>query len=265
MLGTLRAYAFQAAFYVWTLFICVAGLPLMVLPRHVVWTWGRLWGRGALLLMRLITGTRLEVRGLENLPDGPCIVASKHQSALETLALYMPFSDPTYILKKELVHIPVFGWWMRKFKQIPIDRKKGRKVADQMIDRGREAVAEGRQVLIFPEGTRKRPGEAANYKYGVTRLYAALDVPCVPVALNAGVFWPRRQVAHFPGTTVLHYLPPIPPGLSSETFAKRLVAAIETGSDALLLEAAEAGVPLSDLAQARVAALRAPAMPAASP
>ena len=256
MFGTLRAFAFQAAFYVWTLLACVFGLPFMLVSRNRAWLFGRTWGRVSLWLLRRITGTRLEMRGLEHVPQGPCIVAAKHQSAMETLALFLPFSDPTYILKHELTRIPLFGWWMRKFRQIPVRRGKGGKRLEQMVDHSRRAVAEGRQILIFPEGTRRRPGEAPQYKYGVTRLYDELGVPCVPVAINAGVFWPRRQIALFPGVAVMQFLPPIPPGLPKAEFAERLESTIEDASNSLLLEAADDGVPLSATAQARVDELR---------
>ncbi len=255
MLGTLRAALFQASFYVWTFVLCLFGLPFMLTSRRRAWVVGRLWGKVSLFLLRTITGTRLEPRGLHNIPKGACLVASKHQSALETLALYSFFEDPTYILKKELMYVPLFGWWMLKFAQIPIARKKGRSALEQMVARGREAVAEDRQILIFPEGTRKSPGEAPNYKFGVTRLYRELGVPCVPVAINAGVFWPRRRVSLTPGVTVMEFLPPIPSGLTEAEFSARLQTAIETASDALLVEAAEAGVPLPPLAQDRVRVL----------
>lgn len=257
MFGTLRALVFMASFYTWTFLVCVLGLPFMVLPRRRIWWVGRAWGKGGLFLMRHIVGVRLEMRGLENVPDGPLLVASKHQSALETLALYAPFDDPTYILKQELVWVPVFGWWMWKFAQIPIARKKGRRTLDLIAEKGREAVAEGRQILIFPEGTRKAAGAPAQYKFGVVKLYTELGVPCLPVAINAGLFWPRRRLAFTPGVTVMSFLPPIAPGLGGDAFAARLETAIETESDRLLVEAAEAGVPIAGQAARRLEDLEA--------
>ena len=164
------------------------------------------------------------------------LVASKHQSALETVALLPLFDDPVYILKRELLWIPVFGWLLAKSRMVPIDRGARAQALAKMTDRARIELADGRQIIIFPEGTRRAPGAEPKYKYGVAHLYAAFGVTCVPVALNAGLFWPRRAFLRRPGTVIIEVLEPIPPGLPPDAFFARLRDDIETATARLVAE-----------------------------
>jgi 1-acyl-sn-glycerol-3-phosphate acyltransferase len=177
------------------------------------------------------------VRGAEKLPQGPCLVASKHQSAWETFALIPLFRDPALLMKRELFWIPFHGWFSHKFEMIPVDRDKGPAALRRMLREARKRVADRREIIIFPEGTRRPPGAPPDYKTGVILLYEALGIPCVPVALNSGVFWPRRSLERRPGTIVVEFLDPIPPGLPKAEFLARLTEAIETASARLLAEA----------------------------
>ena len=232
-----RSLLFNVLFYVTTTLYVVLGSPLLFAPRR--WAMAALanHARFELWLLKTIVGTKLEVRGQDKLPEGPCLVASKHQSAWETFALIPLFRDPALLMKRELFWIPFHGWFSRKFEMIPVDRDKGPAALRRMLREARKRVADGRQIIIFPEGTRRPPGAPPDYKTGVVLLYEALGVPCVPVALNSGLFWPRRSLTRRPGTIVVEFLDPIAPGLSKTVFLERLTGAIETTSNRLLAEA----------------------------
>ena len=232
-----RSLLFNVLFYVTTTLYVVLGSPLLFAPRR--WAMAALanHARFELWLLKTIVGTKLEVRGQDKLPEGPCLVASKHQSAWETFALIPLFRDPALLMKRELFWIPFHGWFSRKFEMIPVDRDKGPAALRRMLRETRKRVADGRQIIIFPEGTRRPPGAPPDYKTGVVLLYEALGVPCVPVALNSGLFWPRRSLTRRPGTIVVEFLDPIPPGLPTAVFLERLTGAIETASHRLLAEA----------------------------
>jgi 1-acyl-sn-glycerol-3-phosphate acyltransferase len=202
----------------------------------------RAWSKACLRLyldllfggLRLLCGVSYEVRGQEHLPAGGALVASKHQSMFETLAFWRILDDPAIILKKELAYLPFFGWYAMKLKNISVDRSAGAKALRGMLKQARERAEEGRQVVIFPQGTRLNPGETDTYKPGVAGLYGAMKVACTPVALNSGLFWPGRGFTRRPGKIVVEFLPAIEPGLSKEDFMRTLEARIETASDALL-------------------------------
>ncbi|MFG1289203.1 lysophospholipid acyltransferase family protein [Xanthobacter versatilis] len=238
VLTALRSLLFQVAFYGMTTFYLIVLLPLIpLLPRWLMWKYGvLLWVATNRLLLRVITGTKAEFRGLEHIPKGPLLIAAKHQSAWETFALLPLFSDPAFILKQELMRIPIFGWIAAKVRMIPIDRKGGSAALKTMTRRAQADMAEGRQILIFPEGTRRPPGAPPDYKFGVAYLYATLNVSCLPVALNSGLYWPRRAFIRRPGTILVEVLEPIPPGLGRTAFMARLERDIETASNRLLAE-----------------------------
>jgi len=232
-----RSLLFNLLFYVTTTLFVVLGSPLLFAPRRWAMAALAVHSRFELWLLKLIVGTKLEVRGAEKLPQGPCLVASKHQSAWETFALIPLFRDPALLMKRELFWIPFHGWFSRKFEMIPVDRDKGPAALRRMLREARKRVADRREIIIFPEGTRRAPGAPPDYKTGVILLYEALGIPCVPVALNSGVFWPRRSLERRPGTIVVEFLDPIPPGLPKAEFLARLTEAIETASARLLAEA----------------------------
>jgi len=232
-----RSLLFNLLFYVTTTLFVVLGSPLLFAPRCWAMAALAVHSRFELWLLKVIVGTKLEVRGQEKLPKGACLVASKHQSAWETFALIPLFRDPALLMKRELFWIPFHGWFSRKFEMIPVDRDKGPAALRRMLREARKRVADRREIIIFPEGTRRPPGAPPDYRTGVILLYEALGIPCVPVALNSGVFWPRRSLERRPGTIVVEFLDPIPPGLPKAEFLKRLTEAIETASTRLLDEA----------------------------
>jgi 1-acyl-sn-glycerol-3-phosphate acyltransferase len=232
-----RSLLFNILFYVTTTLFVVIGSPLLFAPRRWAMAALAIHGRFELWLLEVIVGTKLEVRGQEKLPKGACLVAAKHQSAWETFALIPLFRDPALLMKRELFWIPFHGWFSKKFEMIPVDRDKGPAALRRMLRDAKARIADGREIIIFPEGTRRAPGAPPDYKTGVILLYEALRVPCVPVALNSGLFWPRRSLLRRPGTIVVEFLDPIPPGLPKAEFLKRLTEAIETASTRLLAEA----------------------------
>jgi 1-acyl-sn-glycerol-3-phosphate acyltransferase len=232
-----RSLLFNVLFYVTTTLYVVLGSPLLFAPRS--WAMAALanHARFELWLLKTIVGTKLEVRGPDKLPKGACLVAAKHQSAWETFALIPLFRDPALLMKRELFWIPFHGWFSRKFEMIPVDRDKGPAALRRMVREAKKRVADGREIIIFPEGTRRAPGAPPDYKTGIALLYESLGVPCLPVALNSGAFWPRRSLIRRPGTIVVEFLEPIPPGLPKTEFLRRLAEAIEGASTRLLAEA----------------------------
>ncbi len=232
-----RSLLFSLLFYVTTALFVLLGSPLLFMPRSWAMAALRLHCRTELWLLKHIVDLDFEVRGQDKLPEGPCLVASKHQSAWETFALIPLFRDPVLLMKRELFWIPFHGWFSYKFGMIPVDRDKGPTALRRMLHAAKERIASGREIILFPEGTRRAPGAPPDYKTGIVLLYNALKVPCVPVALNSGVFWPRRSWLRKPGKVLVEILDPIPPGLPKTEFLSRLEGAIETASNRLLAEA----------------------------
>ena len=232
-----RSIVFGLLFYITTLLFLVFGSPLLFGPRSWAIAALKVHAKTELWLLKQIVGLDFEVRGLDKLPEPPFLVASKHQSAWETFALIPLFRDPALLMKRELFWIPLHGWFSHKFQMIPVDRDAGPSALRRMLHAAEKRIKDGREIIIFPEGTRRPPGAAPAYKTGIVLLYNALKVPCVPVALNSGLFWPRRKWTRKPGTVVVEILDPIPPGLPRPEFLSRLENAIETASDRLLAEA----------------------------
>jgi 1-acyl-sn-glycerol-3-phosphate acyltransferase len=226
-------------FYFFLVLWLLFALPTFLMPRRAILAVAGWWARSNLLLMRAICGIRVEFRGVGKIPNGPLIVASKHQSMWETFALLQFFDQPLYILKRELKWIPFFGWYLMKADMIDVERAAGGRALRDMVRRAGKAVREGRQLIIFPEGTR-RPVEAPpRYKPGVAQVYKDSGVACLPVALNSGLFWPRRTFMRYPGTLVVEFLDPLPPGLARDEFIDRVRDAIEAATDRIVKDARE--------------------------
>lgn len=234
-----RSLIFSLLYYANAAVHSIVALPTLALPYPCLRIFIRSYSRTSLWLLRVICGTSVEWRGVEKLPQGPCIVACKHQSAWETFALYAVLDDPVFVIKRELMWIPAFGWEMRKAGLIPIDRSAGLAALARMTARAQKALTgrHPRQLVIFPEGTRRPPGAEPAYKPGVAYLYSKAGAPCVPMALNSGLYWPRRSLRRYPGTIVVEILDPIAPGLNRDVFFARLQNTIETVSARLLIEA----------------------------
>jgi 1-acyl-sn-glycerol-3-phosphate acyltransferase len=233
----LRSALFNVLFFGWSAFVLTLSLPLVLVPRGAIrWSAQRLTA-GTLFLLRHVVGVTYEVRGDLSLLQQPMIVACKHQSAWDTFIFYLLARDPAYVMKKELLLIPIYGWLARKQRMIPIDRKAGAGALRGLLRAAEAALAERRQIVIFPQGTRVAPGAAAPYQPGVAALYGRLRSPVLPVALNSGCFWPRRSFVKYPGRIVIELLAPIPPGLPKTQFMAELERRIETASAALEAEA----------------------------
>jgi 1-acyl-sn-glycerol-3-phosphate acyltransferase len=232
----LRSLVFNALFYANLLVHSIVALPTFLLPYRFALAFVRSYALSSLWLLRVVCGIKVEWRGLENIPQGPCIVACKHQSAWETLALYAVIRDPAFILKRELMWLPFLGWYAWKTRLIAVDRSAGMAALSRMTAIAQRELGRGRQIVIFPEGTRRAVGAAPDYKPGVTYLYSKANVPCVPVALNSGLFWPRRSLRRRPGTILVEALLPIPPGLDRRTFEARLESVLEAATAGLVRE-----------------------------
>ena len=230
----IRSVVFNVLFYLNLLVHFIAAIPTLAMPRWGIIAVARFWARTNLWLLRTICGIRVEFRGVEKIPPGPLLVSSKHQSLWETFALLLILPDPAYIMKRELMWIPFFGWYTWKAGMIPVDRSRGSQALAEMNACARREAERNRQIIIFPEGTRRPPGAEPKYKYGVVHLYAEMGVPCLPIALNSGLFWPRRSIRRYPGTIRVEVLDPIPPGLGKDEFFERLQGEVEAATARLV-------------------------------
>lgn len=229
-----RSALFNISFILWTLIIGGLGLPFSFAHSTLANRVARTWAIGSIWLLRVLCDIRFEVRGRENIPTGPAIIASKHQSAWDTAIFWQFLDKPAFVLKRELIYIPVFGWQLVLLKGIYIDRSAGAGAIKRMLRQARDRVAQGFSIVIFPEGTRTQPGATAVYHPGVAALYNNLQLPVVPVALNSGQHWSRKAFLKRPGVITIEFLPHIQPGLKGRDFLATLQERIETASTKLL-------------------------------
>ncbi len=230
----LRSLVFNVLFYAAFVFWALVSLPAFLMPRAAVLRVASWWAKTAIVLMRIVCNIKVEFRGVDKIPKGPLIVASKHQSMWETLALLCFFEAPFFVVKCQLNFVPLFGLYLIKTGMVAIDRSQGRRALLSVIRRAAEEVKRGRQFVIFPEGTRTAPGAPPQYKGGVGMIYGECGVPCLPVALNSGLFWPRRTFMRYPGTLVVEFLDPIPPGLKRDEFLARVESTIEDATNRIV-------------------------------
>ena len=266
----LRSGLFHVLFFGQTVVLAIiVGLVSILWRRRTSFGWAiaSYWGQSNLFLLRWVAGIRTEVRGLENLPDGPCIIAAKHMSNWDIFAILPHALRPAFVAKKELMDIPFFGWAARTFDTIRIDRSRGSDAIPMMLADARAALERGCRIIIFPEGTRTAPLAPYGYRQGVARMYEALGVPVVPVGLNSGLFWGRKSLVLWPGTATIAFCEPIHPGLSTEAFRAALASEIESSSNALILEAYERGLsrPIGGELRQRLEALKAGEPPGPAP
>lgn len=231
-----RSILFNVLFYLNLAVLLIVAIPTLVMPSWGAIGMARVWARTTLWLLRKLCRIDVEWRNLEKVPPGGVIIAAKHQLTWETFALVTLFPDPTFIIKRELMWIPFFGWYASRAGMIAVDRRAGKAALDDLTARACAAIAAGRQIVIFPEGTRRPAGAAPRYKIGVAHLYAACGVACVPIALNSGLFWPRRRLMRFPGTVCVEILDPIPAGRDRYAFFAELEQRLESATARLLAE-----------------------------
>lgn len=242
----LRSALYNVFFFIWTTLIMGLCLPLTLAPPIMSFRIGRIWARVAIWGLKVICGLRYELRGLENMPPAPYLMACKHQSAWDTLLIAVLTYNPSLILKAELMAIPIFGRYLRRSGMIPIDRARGAKSIRDMIARAGPIRDEGRPIVIFPEGTRTLPGSRQPYHPGVAALYRELGLPVVPLVLNSGLFWGRNSFLKKPGCILVEILPPIEPGLHRKVFLPRLETAMEDACARLVQESLDKGATLPD-------------------
>lgn len=236
-----RSVVFNILFVLSTILQLIFWTPVyFFIPREDGWKVVKLWAWISLWMQHIFIGTRYEFRGVENVPkSGGFILASKHQSSWETYTVVPFLSDPSYILKRELVLLPFFGWFALKMKVISVNRGKKSEALKAMAKTAKEQYEDGRQIVIYPEGTRKNAFEDPAYKFGITHMYTSIDARVLPAALNSGLFWPRRGWRLYKGTCILEFLPVIEPGLAASEFSEKLETVIEDKTNALLHEAVE--------------------------
>ncbi|MDC9700863.1 MAG: lysophospholipid acyltransferase family protein [Alphaproteobacteria bacterium] len=238
-----RSGLFNFCFYLLMVLFLIVCLSLLFLPLSFRIKLFCLWGGVVMFLHRWIVGVEVEVRGLDRLPEPPFFVASAHQSTWDTQVLFYFLSFPVILMKQELFRIPVLGFYFSNLGFIPVNRSGGVTVLRNLLAATKTALADKREVLIFPEGSRCAPGNFPVCKPGIAFLYSHLDLPCVPVSLNSGLFWPRRSAVHFSGKIIVDFLKPIPPGLPRKDFMGRLEKSIADGNRCLIKETAEAPDP----------------------
>lgn len=238
----LRSLAFNLALYLFTAIQAIAGLPVLIMPRRTAYRFGRAWAAAILRLCAGIAGLGYELRGGEHLPPGAAIIAMKHQSAWDTLVMPVLLGDPAVVIKRELKLVPFYGWYASRAGSIFVDRKGGASALKDMVAQAKQRAAEGRRIVIFPQGTRTAPGEhGPAYQPGVAALYQALGLPLVPAAVNSGLYWGRRAFTKRPGRIVVEFLPPIPPGRPRREAMAEMESRIEAATDRLVAEGLAAG------------------------
>ena len=235
LLVYIRSFLFFLWFAIGSVIIAVGGVWVLLLPRRATEILSKTWSRMVLFGLRWIAGLGYEVRG--PVPKGAVLIASKHMSMWDTVMLYLLLDDATAVVKRSLIRIPFYGWYLWKAGVIAIDREGKASALKQMVAEAKAAHDDHRPIFIFPEGHRMDVGAPPDYKPGVAALYAQLGSPCVPVALNSGLFW--TGPAGFlkkPGRVVIEFLPAIPPGLKRAEFMAKLEQQIETATSGLIAE-----------------------------
>ncbi len=222
------------AFFLWMLI----GSPFLLLPRRALIRMMSIWGKVFIGFCRIFAGLKLDIRGREHLPAGPVLIAAKHQSAWETLALLGLFDDPCFVMKQELQKIPLMGQYIIRSHQIPLNRQGGPSDMKKLIKMAKTEVHadNGRQIILFPEGTRRPVDSPPAYRNGISMIYGMLDVPCVPLAHNAGLFWPNGYTPSRTGTIIVEFLPAIPAGMPRDAFQQLIENQLETASSRLVDE-----------------------------
>ena len=237
----IRSIIFNIFFYGFTTLVCLALMPALLFPRNAVLGVTRFYLCGVRFIEKYILGLTFEIRGQQHLPkEGAYIVAAKHQSAYETMKLHALFGDPTIVLKKELIGIPIFGSFLKKIDVIPIDRSSKEDAVKAIISGAKRMKETSRPIVIFPQGTRTATNASTKqkpYKGGIVKMYSNTDLPVIPMALNSGLFWGRNSFIKKPGKVIFEFLSPIESGLPDKKVMKAIEDRIEEKSHALMQEA----------------------------
>ena len=219
-----RSALFALIFYAWTVVAVLLAFPISLFGTRAIRAWARFWCRVHRICAALLLGIRSRVEGTP--PGGPALVAVKHQSMFETLEIMLMLHQPAIVLKRELADLPLWGWVVRRYGVIPVDRSGGAAALRGMMRAAEAAIAEGRPIVIFPEGTRVAPGQAPPLQPGFAGLYRALKLAVVPLALDSGRLWPRHRFVKRPGIVTMRFGEPVPPGLPRREVEAMVHAAI---------------------------------------
>ena len=220
----IKSLVFNIFLYFGIILVFILAIPTLLLPNKFALYCGKFLAHYIILILRLFLNTKVIFHGLENLNKvEKFFVASAHQSMFETFVLQAPLNFPVFILKKELLKIPLFGWYLKKIGSIEIIRETTTKENLNFFDKIKETIQKNnRPLLIFPQGTRVKFDDRSPFKKGVGRIYDSLKLPCIPVALNSGKIWPKNSFTKYPGDIHISFLEPIQPGLEKDTFLKTL-------------------------------------------
>ncbi len=231
----IRTIIFYTLLSVWTFFLGLLCLPFLFCPSQYLRFPALLWIKGIFLLLKIICGITHEIRGSQNIPNEPVIVVSKHQSAFETFALFYYLKNSFFIHKKQLFYIPVFGQYLMKSKMVSIDRKGGATTMRKIIREIKKRLDQGSSIIIFPEGTRKKPGDTPDYKTGFIGIYNEVKRKLLPVAVNSGLCWPKHSLIMQKGHIIIDIQPHIDSLLKREDVLKKVRDSIETATNKLLI------------------------------
>ncbi len=238
-MAVIRSFFFNGLFFSWTALAVLVMAIFLPFPRRAMATVVDIWARVLNIGLKALVGLSFEVRGQDNIVDGSAVYAAKHQSAWDTYVYFLILKDPCYVLKKELLSIPVWGWCATKYGAVAVDRDGGGAALKKMLTDVTNRIERGLNVVIFPEGTRTPPGGRQAYHPGVAAIYGKCDVPIIPVALNSGLFWARRSFAKRPGVITVEFLPAMENGMRRRQFMDDLENTVEVASDRLISEAIE--------------------------
>jgi len=230
----IRSIIFYLLLYLWTLCLGILCLPYLLLPNSYVRKLSDLWISGILQLLKLICNITYKINGLENIPKKAVIVASKHQSTFETFLLFKLINNSIFIHKRELFLIPIFGLYLKKINMISINRNEGAKSMRKILNEAKQKISNGYSIIIFPEGTRKKPGETTDYKTGIAGIYKESEAEVLPVAVNSGHYWPKHTFIKKPGKIIIKFLKPIPAQLEKSEFLKKIESVIEEETNKII-------------------------------
>ena len=230
----IRSILFYILITLWTIFLGIICLPYLLLPSFYLRKPVNIWINGIFKLLSITCNITYEITGKENIPDVPVIVASKHQSAFETLALFLHIENSIFIHKKQLFYIPIFGQYLQKLNMISINRSEGIKAMRKILNQAKFKISSGFSIIIFPEGTRTKPGEQASYKSGFVGIYNEVNSKILPVAVNSGLYWPKHTFIKTSGKIIIKILKPIPSNLQKNELLKELETVIEEETNKII-------------------------------
>ena len=229
-----RSILFYLLLGIWTIIMGILFCPCLLLPSKFLFKPVRAWILGIFILLKYICKITHEIQGIDNIPNHSVLIASKHQSAFETFALFYYLSQAIFIHKKQLFLIPIFGQYLKKINMISINRKGGASAMRLMLKQAKNKLAEGFSIIIFPEGTRKKPGEKSDYRSGFVGLYKEMKTEILPVAVNSGKYWPKDTFIKNPGNIIIKILPLINSNIERKEILKLVESKIENATNKII-------------------------------